>query len=166
MLIPGLILIIIVVGLFEKVKIFDLFIDGTKEAINMVLNLFPTFLGLFLAVNLMRSSGLLEYIANLFGKILFFIKFPKEIITLVLMKPVSGSASIAIFTNLLQEYKENLQIGYIAAIIMGSTETTLYALSVYTGKLNKKVSKKVILLAIAGNTLAVLLSIIIGNMFF
>ena len=153
-------------GLLEKIKIFDLFVEGTKEAINMILNLFPTFLGLFLAVNLMRSSGLLENVANLLGKIIFFINFPKEIITLVLMKPISGSASIAIFTDLLKECKENLQIGYIAAIIMGSTETTLYALSVYTGKLNKKVSRKVNILAILGNILAVLLSISIGKVCF
>lgn len=166
MFIPGLILFIVVVGLLEKVKTFDLFVAGVKEGIQVVFNLFPTFIGLFLAVNLLRSSGFFDWIANCLGDILDLINFPKELIALAILRPISGSASIAVFTDFIKEYRNDIRISFIAAVIMGSTETTLYALSVYTSEIKKKVSWKLVGLAIAGNMMAVMLGVIVGGMSF
>lgn len=166
MFIPGIILFIVVVGLFEKVKTFDLFVEGVKEGIQVVFNLFPTFIGLFLSVNLLRSSGLFDWIENCLSHILTLTNFPKELITLAILKPISGSASIAVFTDFVKQYKSDIRISFIAAVIMGSTETTLYTLSVYTNEIKKKVSWKLVSLAIAGNLLAVVLGVIVGKVWF
>ena len=165
-IIPGLIIIIIITSQIDKRKTFELFGEGVQQGLKNMLYLYPTILGLFFAINLLRSSGLLEFITGALGNILNIINFPKEITGLAILKPISGSASLVYATDLIKEYGPDSRIGETVAIIMGSTETTIYAIAVYTSKIKKKISGKLILLATCGNFLAVILSIIICNLNF
>lgn len=161
MFIPGIILLIIIVSLIEKVKTYDLFVEGVKEGFQTVINLFPTLIGLMLAVDLLRSSGCMDLLTTLLESFFEVINIPKEISVLALLRPISGSACIAYTTDLFKQYGINSYIGIIATVIMGSTETTVYALSVYTGRIKEKVSPKLIILAVAGNVLSIILSMLV-----
>lgn len=164
MFVPGVVMLIILTGLTEKVKTYDLFVEGVKEGFRTVVNLFPTLIGLMLAVDLLRSSGCLEVMTVFWESIFAVINIPKEISVLALLRPISGSACIAYTTGLFEQYGINSSTGIISTIIMGSTETTLYALSVYTNRTMKKMSSKLAILAIAGNILSIILSIIVCKM--
>ena len=85
-----------------------------------------------------------------------FFKVPTELVGLVMLKPVSGSASLALFSEMVQEYGAMSYISFNAAIIMGTIETLMYAIAVYSGCVNKKMSYKVIILAIFGNIFSII----------
>lgn len=165
-IIPFFICFILLIGTKEKIKVFDSFSEGVKEGLHTILNLFPTLLALFLSVNLLRASGLIDFVAYVAMYVFKFFGIPREIISLVILKPISGSASVVIGTDLIKIYGVNSLIALIVGTIMGSTETTLYALAVYTGEIKKKISLKLLLFAILGNFLAVCISVIVCKLYF
>ena len=166
LMIPFLICSILMIGIKDKVKVFDSFSEGVMEGLHTVLNLFPTLLALFLSVNLLRASGLIDFITEIVICVFKIFGIPKEITSLVILKPISGSASVVIGTDLINTYGANSLIALTVGTIMGSTETTLYALAVYTGEIKKKISLKLLLFAILGNFLAVCISIIVCTLYF
>ena len=157
--VPATILIILLYGLIEKKSVFDLFLKGAKEGLNMVINLFPTLLGLFLAIGALRSSGILDYIVSLLKPLLDSFKFPSEILPLALLRPISGGGSIAIATDIMKKFGVDSMIGLIAATIMGSTETTLYTIAVYTSSVNIKKIRFVLFAALMADLTGILVSV-------
>lgn len=87
--IPLVILIIVVFGMLEKKKTFDIFIDGAKEGIGIVVNIFPTLIGLFMAISALRASGILDLIINAISPVLNILKIPSEIMPLAMLRPIS-----------------------------------------------------------------------------
>ena len=127
--IPATIIIIIFYGIKEKVKIFDTFLDGAKEGMQIVVELFPTLLGIFLAIGLLRTSGVLEFIISIISPITNILNIPSQILPLWMLRPISGSASIGIAVDIMNNYGVDSLIGVIASTIMGATETTLYTIA-------------------------------------
>ena len=145
--IPIVILIIIIYGLFEKKKVYDIFLDGAKDGIKIVLKLFPTLIGIFVAVGVLRTSGILDLIVKFVSPITNLLNIPSEIMPLALLRPISGSASIGVAVDIMQKYGTDTFIGLVTSTIMGSTETTLYTIEVY--KNFKKIKKTRFVLAAA-----------------
>lgn len=166
LLIPGIIVFVLVVGMVERVKVFDVFSAGVVDGLGVIYKLFPVLLGLFLAVTLLRVSGFLDFLSGCMEVLFNWFRVPKELSGLIILKPVSGSASMAIGSELIKEYGADSLIGVMVATIMGATETTLYALAVYTGEIKKKISVKLLLLAIMGNFLGIFVSVFICRLFF
>lgn len=149
--IPLIFLIILFFGIFEKKPVFDIFIEGAKEGMQIAVNIFPTLIGLFVAIGVLRSSGILDFIINLIEPITIFLGFPKEIMPLAILRPISGSASIAIGTDIMKTYGVDSKIGLIASTIMGSTETTLYTIAIYSSAVKIKKTRFVLLAALIGD---------------
>ncbi len=156
---PLIILIIIVYGLIEKNKVFDTFLDGAKEGIEIVFSIFPTLIGLFMAIGALRSSGVLDLIVSFLTPILNYIHFPSEIMPLALIRPISGSASIAVATDIMRNYGVDSKIGVIASTIMGSTETTLYTIAIYTSAVGIKKTRFVLAAALIADAVGILVSV-------
>ena len=137
--IPLIILLILLYGIIEKKKIFDIFLRGTKEGMEITIRILPTLIGLFFAIGALRSSGIIDLIENVFNVVLKYARFPKEILPLAILRPISGSGSLAMATDIMKKYGVDSEIGIIASVIMGATETTLYTIAVYSGyvKINK-----------------------------
>lgn len=159
--IPLIILIVLVNGLLEKNNLFDIFLDGAKEGIKIVYNLCPTLIGLFLAVGALRNSGLLDFIINCVSPIIDYLNIPKEIMPLAVLRPISGSAATAIATDIMKIYGVDSKIGYIASVIMGSTETTLYTIAVYTSCIKVKNTRYIIIPALVGDVTGMLVSVLV-----
>ena len=87
--IPFIILLIVINGVIEKNKVFDTFLEGAKEGMEIVINIFPTLLGLFVAIGVLRSSGVLDFIINLINPIITYFNIPKEIMPLAILRPIS-----------------------------------------------------------------------------
>ena len=161
---PLIILIIVMYAFMEKIKIFDTFLIGAKEGINIVITIFPTLVGLFLAIGALRSSGILDCIVHFISPILNQFNFPTDIMPLALIRPVSGSSSIAVATNIMKTFGVDSQIGMMAAVIMGSTETTVYTIAVYTSSVGVKKTRFVLWAALIADFVGISTSIIICKM--
>ena len=158
--VPFTILIIIVYGLIEKQSVFDVFLEGAKEGIQIVVNIFPTLLGLFLSINLLRASGIIDAITNLALPLLNLLKIPSEILPLALLRPISGSASMAVATDIMNNFGVDSLIGLISSTIMGSTETTLYTIALYTSAVKVKRTRFVLIAALLADFVGMLTSVI------
>lgn len=160
---PTIILIIIALSFLEKNKVFDIFLDGAKEGIRIVYSIFPTLVGLFVAVGALRSSGILDLIINFFSPIIEFAKIPREIMPLAILRPISGSAAMAVATDIMNNYGVDSKIGQIASVVMGSTETTVYTIAVYTSCIKIKNTRGVLIAALIGDIVGMLVSVVICN---
>ena len=126
--VPITIFLITIHGFLEKKNVFDIFLNGAKEGMQIVIKIFPTLIGLFLAINLLKSSGILDMIINILTPVLNILKIPKEIMPLAMLRPISGSASMAVAVDIMKTYGVDSIVGLITSTIMGATETTLYRL--------------------------------------
>lgn len=161
--IPLIFLIILLYGLKEKKQVFDMFLEGAKEGIEIVFSIFPTLIGLFVAIGALRSSGIIDLIIKIISPVTNFIGFPKEIMPLAILRSISGSASLAIGTDIMKTYGVDSKIGLIVATIMGSTETTLYTIAVYTSVVKIKKTRFVLWAALIGDFIGILTSVVIWN---
>lgn len=157
--VPVVILLIIVYGVIEKIKVFDTFIDGVKEGIEIVIGIFPTLMGLFLAITLLRESGVLELVINFLTPITNLFSIPKEIMPLAILRPISGSASMAVATDIMSQYGTDTIIGLITSTLMGSTETTLYTIAIYTSIVKIKKIRFVLIAALIGDFIGMIASV-------
>lgn len=159
--VPMTILLIIVYGLIEKNKVYDTFLEGAKEGIQVVVNIFPTLIGIFLAIGALRSSGLIDMIVNMIKPVIQILKIPAEIMPLALLRPISGSASMAVATDIISKYGVDSQIGLIASTIMGSTETTFYTIALYTSAVGIKKIRFVLVAALIADVVGMLVSVVV-----
>lgn len=158
--VPFTILLIIVYGIIEKNKVFDSFLDGAKEGMKIVYNIFPTLLGLFLSINILRESGIIDAIIHVVNPALVLFKIPAEILPLAILRPISGSASMAVATDIMTNYGVDSFIGLIASTIMGSTETTLYTIALYTSAVGIKKTRFVLYAALLADFVGMVTSVI------
>lgn len=158
---PFIILMVVIYGFLEKKEVFDKFIEGAKDGIKIVFNIFPTLIGLFLAVGALRSSGVIDIVIKLINPILSLVNFPSEIMPLALLRPVSGSSSIAIATDIMKNFGVDSQIGIMASVIMGATETTLYTIAVYTSSVKIKKTRFVLIAALTADIVGIITSIVV-----
>ena len=161
--VPLIIIVIIVYGVIEKKNIFDIFVKGATEGMGIVLKIFPTLLGLFLAIGALRSSGLLEVITNGLSFFTNMIGFPSEVVPLALLRPISGSASLAVATDIMTKYGVDSKIGLITSTIMGSTETTFYTIAMYTSSIGVKKIRFVLVAALIADLVGMITSAIVRN---
>lgn len=162
--IPIIMLIIIIYGLLEKNKVYDTFVEGAKEGIEIVFNIFPTLIGIFVAVGALRSSGILDLIINFISPLTNMLKIPSEIMPLALIRPISGSASTAVATDIMTNFGVDSKIGLIAATIMGSTETTLYTIAIYTSCVGIKKIRFVLAAALIADFVGMVFSVVLWGL--
>lgn len=158
---PLIIMLILVYGLIEKNKTFDTFLIGAKEGIEIVLRIFPTLIGLFVAIGALRSSGILDAIITVINPALEILNIPSQIMPLALLRPISGSASIAVATDIMKQYGTDSPIGLITSTIMGSTETTFYTIAIYASSVGIKKTRFVLFAALLADLAGMIASVAI-----
>ena len=159
--IPVVIVIIILYGVIERKKVYDIFLDGAKDGIKIVFQLIPTLIGIFVAVGALRNSGIIDLIVKVISPMTNLLEIPSEIMPLALLRPISGSASIGVAVDIMQKYGTDTFIGLATSTIMGSTETTLYTIAVYTGCVGIKKTRFVLAAALLADLAGMVASVII-----
>ena len=129
--IPIFIAIVIVFAVIKKVDVYSVFISGAKKGVNVFISLLPGIVCLFLMISAMRSSGLIDALENICAPVLGALGIPKEVFSLCLLSPLSGSGSLAAFESILERCGADSYAGRVASVIAGATETTFYAVTVY-----------------------------------
>jgi len=152
------IFIVIIFGIKDKKNIFNYFLEGVIEGEKMVIQLFPTLLALLVAVGMLNASGIINKLSEIVAPILKLFSINKELAPLILLRPISGSTTTAIATDLMGRYGVDSNIGLISACIMGATETTIYVVSIYSSKINVKNVKEVLIIGLITDFIGIIAS--------
>jgi len=132
-IVPLLLLASTVLALRKQENVYDTLLEGAADGLKIMVTLVPTLILLLTSITMLRASGAVEWISKLFSPLFSLFAIPPETAMLVLIRPFSGSAALAIGTELMVTHGVDSLIGRTAAIMLGSTETTFYAISVYFG---------------------------------
>lgn len=136
--IPSFILIVLLFATFQRLPTYELFVDGGKEGVTMAVSILPFLLGMMVAIAILRSSGAMDAFIGLISPLLMKFGIPPDIVPLALVRPISGTAALGLTTELTQLHGPDSLLGRIAATMQGSTDTTLYILTVYFGAVGIK----------------------------
>lgn len=131
--IPAILAAVPLFALVRGVKVYDVFCQGAKEGLEITVRILPYLVAMFVAIGVLRASGALELLLRLVEPVGALLGIPPEVVPLALIRPLSGSGSLGILADLLEKYGPDSLIGLIASTMQGSTETTLYVLTVYFG---------------------------------
>ena len=131
LIIPLLILGLLIYGIIKKVNCYNCFIDGTKNAFDLIKTIFPYLVAIFLAIELMNQSGLTTIISAIFSPPLIMLGIPTELCELIIIRPFSGSGSLAVLENIYANYGADSYIANCASIIIGCTDSIFYIATIY-----------------------------------
>ena len=165
-LIPILIALILLFGFLRKVPLFDTFLEGAKEGMKSTVSIAPALIGLITAVTMLKASGAWDLFTAAIRPAAAFLGFPPEVMPLTLLRPVSGSGSIAILDQIFATCGPDSFAGRVASVMMGSTETTFYAIAVYFGAVGIKKTRHTIPAAITADTASFFISTLAVRLFF
>jgi spore maturation protein B len=132
-LVPGLLVLVCVAALWKKESAYDLLTEGAAEGLRLLKSIVPTLVVLMTGVSMLRASGAFDLLGNLLSPVFSLFGIPPETAMLVLIRPISGSAALAVGAELMGTYGVDSQVGRTVAVMLGSTETTFYTISVYFG---------------------------------
>jgi spore maturation protein B len=166
LVIPLFILFTILYGCARKVRVYDCFISGAKGGVGVVIRIFPYLLAIFVAVKAFQASGAFEFARELLREPLEFFRVPIDVVSIALVKPLSGSASLGVFTDIVEVNGPDSPASRISAVIMGSAETTFYVLAVYLGAVGIKRTRYLVTVCVLADLIGIILAIVIVKLFF
>lgn len=164
LIIPAVIFLIVFYAMCRRVNIFDSFTEGAKDGLKTSIKILPSLVGLLAAVSMLRASGFFDAVQNLIMPITDFLGFPKELVPLAAIRPVSGSASLATVRDILQNFGPDSFVGQCASVMMGSTETTFYTLAVYLGSVGITNSRYTVKAALLADLTGIVMSVLFVNL--
>ena len=164
--IPVVILCIPVYGALKKVKVYESFVEGAKGGFQMAIRIIPYLVAILVAVGMLRGAGAIDMLARWLGPALERIGFPVEILPLAIMRPLSGSGSMGIVTELIKVHGPDSFISRLAASAYGSTETTFYVLAVYFGSVGIKKARHAVISGLMADIASLVAAIIICRLVF
>ncbi|MDR0820970.1 MAG: spore maturation protein [Oscillospiraceae bacterium] len=162
--IPAIIAIVFTAGLIKKVDVFAVFLDGVKDGAKTITEIFPALFCLMLAVGVVKSSGAAAMFADLLAPITNLIGFPKEVLPLAVLRPFSGSGSIAVYEGILKDNGADSFASRVASAIIGSSETTFYTLAVYFAATKVKKTRYALPAALCGDFAVFVLGVLFVRM--
>lgn len=165
-IVPALLLIACTLALKKKENAYELMLSGAADGLKLLISLMPTLILLLTAVTMLRASGAVEYLSRFLAPIFQFFGIPPETAILVLIRPISGSAALAVGTDLMAHYGVDSQIGRTVAVMLGSTETTFYTVSVYFGAAGIKKTRYTIPAALIADMTGFIIASLTAKLFY
>ncbi len=165
-LLPVIVVVILVYGAFKGVDVFSEFLSGAKKGFKIILNITPSLIALIFAINVLKASGGLDVLCSMLSPITSFLGIPQELTPLTILSPISGSGSLTYFESILKDFGPDSFIGRCACVMMGSTETTFYTMTIYYGSIGVKKSRHTLPSALCADFTSFILSSKIVKLFF
>ena len=156
-IVPCFILIIVAFGLLKKIQVFDTFLSGAKEGLMSTFSIAPSLIALITSITMLKASGALDIFSSFINPLVSKIGVPR---------PISGSGSLALLDSIFSSCGPDSQVGRIASVLMGSTETTFYAIAVYFGAINIKKTRHTLRSAVIADLFSYILSCLIIKIMF
>ena len=156
-----MILLILTCALFKKVPVYEEFIEGAKDGFKVAVSIIPYLVAIIVAVSMFKASGILDFAKNFAPGIV-----PPDIVPIMLTRSLSGSATLGLFSDIVKDFGPDSYIAKLAAIMVGSSETTFYVLAVYFGSIGIKKYKYALITAIIADFTGIVLAILAARLFF
>lgn len=153
-ILPVIVLVIVMYGVYKKIDVYDVFIEGAKDSVKLVINMFPCILAMIFAVNIFLNSGLLEIFSN------------SKILSIILMRPISANASLSILNDIFKISGPDSYIGFVGSIIQGCTDTTFYILTLYFGSIKIKKMRYSLFVCLCADLIGAISAIFLARLFF
>ena len=153
-ILPVIVLVIVMYGVYKKIDVYDVFIEGAKDSVKLVINMFPCILAMIFAVNIFLNSGLLEIFSN------------SKILSIILMRPISANASLSILNDIFKTSGPDSYIGFVGSIIQGCTDTTFYILTLYFGSVKIKKMRYSLFVCLCADLIGSISAIFLARLFF
>ena len=138
LMLPGFILTVMLAAMLRGANVYDCFLEGAKRGLKSSVSILPSLVGLICATAMLRASGALDLLCFALKGAADKIGFPPEVLPLAVIRPVSGSAALAVLRDIFMRFGTDSRVGRVASVISGSTDTTFYAIAVYFGSVNIK----------------------------
>ncbi len=164
-ILPAIIMLILFIS-FKKTMVYTNFIEGASKGMKTVVSIYPAILAIMTATAMLEASGAFVWILKLVSPITSFFKIPQEIMPLAIIRPLSGGASLGVLSEIMSKYDPESYISRTASVLMGSTETTFYALCVYFKNTRVKYTKKIIPAAIIGDIVGLIAAVWVCRIIF
>jgi len=165
-LVPILLLVTASLALRKQENAYDILLQGGAEGLKILLSIIPTLVILMTAVTALRQSGALELLGRILSPLLSFLGIPPETALLVMIRPISGSAALAVGSQLMAQHGVDSRVGLTAAVMLGATETTFYTISVYFGAAGIKKTRYTIPAALCADLIGFLSASLSVKLFF
>lgn len=166
MIIPLLIGLVLLYGIIKGLDIYSLFVEGALDGAKSALKIFPYILAIIFAINLFVQSGAEEFIVKILSPLTSLIGFPTELLSLAIIKPLSGGGSLGVYQTILENYGADTYIGRSASIIMGSSETIFYTTALYFGTVGIKDYRYTIKAGLISHMATIIAALIVCKLFF
>lgn len=165
-IIPLIVTMIILSGFIKKVPVYDCFVEGAKEGLRSSVKIVPPLVAIFIAIGLFRKSGSMELITSILSPIGNLMGVDRELMPLFIIKPISGSASLAVFKDIITNNGPDSFIGRVGSTMMGSAETIVYTMAVYFGAIGVKNSRHTLPAALISHLAGTIASVIACSIIF
>ena len=164
--IPTILLIVPVIGYFRHVNVYEAFVEGASEGFYTAIRIMPFLVAMMVAVNIFRASGALDVCVEYAKPMLTLLGVPPDVVPLAMMRPLSGTGSLGLVTELLNTHGPDSMIGRMASTILGSTDTTFYILTVYFGAVGISKPRYSVFVGLLGDMIGFIGSIYICHQLF
>jgi spore maturation protein B len=164
--IPLFLIAIPLYGAIKKVKVYESFVEGAKEGFQMGVRIIPYLVAIMVAVGMLRAAGAIEWLSRVLGPAMRTIGMPPEILPLAIMRPLSGSGSLGIVTELMHAHGPDSFIARLGATAYGSTETTFYVLAVYFGSVGIKKVRHAVIAGLCADVVSLIAAVIVCRLVF
>ncbi len=165
-LIPLFIFFTVAYGFAKKTPVYESFVSGAKEGIGIIIGIFPYVLAIFIMVKTFQASGAHDFFKGLFAGVFGPLGLPPEVFSIGLVKPMSNAAALGIFTEILKTHGPDSLTSTIAAVIMGSAETTFYVIAVYLGAVGIRKSKYLVPVCLTADLVGIVVAVIVVRLLF
>lgn len=163
---PTMIVGIPLYGLFKRVPVYESFVEGGKEGFGVAVRIIPFIVAILFAIGMFRASGGMEFLATTLSPVLALIGMPAEVLPMAIVRPLTGSGSVAIIADLAEQYGTDSLITRMASTMFGSTETTFYVIAVYFGAVGVSKTRHAVPAGLAADFAAMLFAVWICLLFF
>jgi spore maturation protein B len=158
---PAVISLIIVIGHFRNVPVYETFIEGAKEGFPTAVRIIPHLVAMTVAVSVFRESGALELFLSFLRPFFDRLHIPAEIVPMAFLRPISGTGSLTVMTDIFQTYGPDSLLGKIASVLQGSSDTTLYVLTVYFGSVGIRNARYAVKVGLLSDLAAAFFSVMV-----
>jgi spore maturation protein B len=153
-------------GIVKKVRVYEVFVEGAKDGFNVAIRIIPYLVAMLAAIGIFRASGAMELLTSVLAPVTTLIGMPAEVLPMAFMRPLSGSGSLGIMTELMKVHGPDSLIGIMASTMYGSSETTFYVLAVYFGTVAIKNTRHAVPVGLIADAAVMLAAVYIVNLLF
>ena len=163
---PALLIIILTVGIVKKVPIYEEFTDGAKDGFKVAINIIPYLVAIVVGISMLRASGAIEMCANFLAPILAKLHVPADTLPLMIVRSLSGSAALGVFSDIANNLGPDSYATKLAAVMVGSSETTFYVLAVYFGAVGISKIRYALIVGLLADIVGIIAAILVCHILF